>query len=241
MFQYLRYGSVKLKKASIAVVILLVVLLVVVYPFVSTFRYYSVISETITLGDLVSASFKKVDFVGTFLSGLRYLSARFQYFDEEYTVVAMTEDERNLYRREVVNPLFATFSFMFPRAIFSEKPIITTGRANAVHVALIPRSIYTNVAISLVGDLYLRTGFFGTIFWAALYGFILGVFYKGFKSGNIRPYFYFWMLMRLNFSEGDMFAKISGLVMDLVILGFLFFLLDFLLDRVNYFKAGFHR
>lgn len=47
--------------------------------------------------------------------------------------------------------------------------------------------------------------------------------------------------MRLDSSEGDMFAIISGLVMDLVIVGFHFFLLDFLLDKNNYYKAGLHR
>lgn len=231
LFQYLKYGSVKLVKAVTIVFLLAVVLVMFVYPLISTYRSRIALNQDIALVSIVSETYRDNTVVDLMIDGLRYLSARFQYFDEEYVVVSMSNEERIAYNNEVVDPVFALFSFLFPRIVFPDKPIITTGRSNAIIVAAIPRYIYTNIAISFVGDLYLRTGIFGVLFWSSIYGFILGLSYNLFKNGRFRPFFYFWLLVELNFSEGDLFARLSGLIMNLIILTIIYRFLGLIMGK----------
>jgi len=192
-----------------------------VIPIISTYRTNLILHKSTSLEVLVADSYSMS--IGNLISNeMIYLSNRFAYFDEEYVAMSMNRSEIDYYRSQVPNPVFSMFSFLFPRFLWPEKPIISTGRQNAIIVAKIPSYVYTNTAISFVGELYLRTGWLGIIFWSFIYGIMMGAVYKLYILGRIQTFMFFWLTFSLNFSEGSMFTGTAGLLEDLIIIYIIF-------------------
>jgi len=214
--------KIKYKKIIMFAIIFLIFLLFIVMPFISYYRIILLMGEKPNFVDY----FNNYSPFETFLN-------RFQYIDEAYTIFTLEKSEIKYYNENVVNPIFSMFSFLFPRRIFENKPIITTGRINAIFISKINPAIYTNTAISFVGDLYLRTGYFGLLFFSFFYGILLKFFYRLLRDGIIPFYLYIIFYSRLNFSEGDMFAASAGIIRDFIIIWFLINLLNLFFNRIR--------
>ncbi len=214
--------KIKYKRIIMYAIILLIILLFIVTPSVSYYRIILLTGE-------------KPNFVDYFnnYSPFENFFNRFQYIDEAYTIFTLEKSEIRNYNENVVNPIFSLFNFLFPRIIFENKPIITTGRINAIYISKINPAIYTNVAISFVGDLYLRTGYFGLFFFSFFYGILLKFFYRLLRDRIMPVYLYTLFYSRLNFSEGDMFSKASGIIRDFIIIWFLINLLNLFFNRIR--------
>jgi len=156
----------------------------------------------------------------------RYLSGRFGYYDEIYLACNIDEATKIVYRNTsglIHENILVGF---IPRMIYTSKKIINIGRINAIILTKLPEKVYNNIAISYIGELFINYSYWGVAIFNLLLGFIIGYINKmkdSNKTISISKYAFYGFTI-IGFLEGDLAAKIIGLLSMVILINLVCFI-----------------
>ena len=213
-------STMKIKYSKKLAILTILCIFLIVFPAISMYRVNLIYNENIY--DININAFK------TYLiknNPFRYLSNRFGYYDEIYLACNVDEATKRVYR-DTSGLIHENILIGFvPRMIYKNKKIMNIGRHNAIILTKLPEEIYSNIAISYIGELFINYSYWGVAIFNLLLGITVGYITK--SKGNdiisISKYAFFSYII-LGFLEGGLAARIVGLLTMIVFINLLCFI-----------------
>ncbi len=190
--------------------VVLIIAFLVIYPTISMLRSNQTRKDNQTEIN--------VDSVNEFYKDhnpLIYVSNRFSYYDETYYVVTRDADFLKHFRSESGNFIVNLFASFVPRVLWNDKPVVSVGSAVTYKLCLLPKYIYTNLSVGVIGESIALGGFALFMLVSFFMGLIQGKIDRLIQYDNSWFAFAFHIMVGrtlIGLSEGNIISTIISLV-----------------------------
>lgn len=174
-----------------------------------------------TFPTLVAETYGSLDAPAALADSVAFIARRLRQVDNLALVMQRTPSE--IPHRGIGKLLYGPVVGLVPRAVWKDKPVLSTGYAFSQEYYNVPSNLYTSAAVTVPGDLYRHGGWAALVIGMGLLGAVLRlgqqVFYP--MPDRRRVLFYVPFLVLLTSLEGDVVGLAVSLVQTLVVLSIL--------------------